>query len=71
MQNGFIKRFNRSYREGLLDMYVIQTLSEERESTEVWIKKYNEERPHESLDDLTPKEYLLLHHPEVSGLGWY
>ena len=71
MQNGFIERFNRSYREGVLDMYVFQTLSEVRERTEVWMKKYNEERPHDSLDDLTPKEYLLLHHPEVSSLGWY
>ena len=24
MQNGFIERFNRSYREGVLDMYVFK-----------------------------------------------
>ena len=71
MQNGFVERFNRSYREGVLDMYVFQTLSEVRERTEIWLRRYNEERPHDSLDDLTPKEYLLLHHPEVSNLGWY
>lgn len=71
MQNGFIERFNRSYREGVLDMYVFQTLSEVRERTEIWMQRYNEERPHDSLNDLTPKEYLLFHHPEVSSLGWY
>ena len=58
MQNGFIERFNRSYREGVLDMYIFQTLSEVRERTEVWMKKYNEERPHDLLDDLNPKEYF-------------
>lgn len=71
MQNGFIERFNRSYREGVLDRYIFNTLSEVRERTEDWLRKYNEERPHDSLNDLTPKEYLLLHHPEVSSLGWY
>ena len=59
MQNGFIERFNRSYREGVLDMYIFQTLNEVRERTEGWLQKYNEERPHDSLNDLTPKEYLL------------
>jgi putative transposase len=48
MQNGFIERFNRSYREAVLDMYVFQSLHEVRELTEKWIKEYNEERPHES-----------------------
>ena len=71
MQNGYVERFNRSYREGVLDMYIFQTLSEVRERTEIWMKQYNEERPHDSLNDLTPKEYLILHHPEVSSLGWY
>ena len=28
MQNGFIERFNRSYREAVLDMFVFQSLSE-------------------------------------------
>ena len=59
MQNGFIERFNRSYREAVLDMFVFQSLSEVREQTEKWMKEYNEERPHESLGHMTPREYLL------------
>ena len=38
MQNGFIERFNRSYREAVLDMFVFQSLSEVREQTEQWLK---------------------------------
>jgi len=70
MQNGFIERFNRSYREAVLDMYVFQTLNEVREQTETWLKEYNEERPHDSLGDMTPREYLLTQNPEVSTYEW-
>src|SRR5438874_447166 len=70
MQNGFIERFNRSYREAVLDMFVFQTLNEVREQTETWLKEYNEERPHDSLGDMTPREYLLTQNPEVSTYDW-
>jgi putative transposase len=70
MQNGFIERFNRSYREAVLDMYIFQTLTEVKEQTERWLKEYNEERPHESLDNMTPREFLLSHSLEISSYSW-
>lgn len=70
MQNGFIERFNRSYREAVLDMFVFQSLEEVRQQTEIWLKEYNEERPHDSLGDMTPREFLLTHKPEVSTYEW-
>lgn len=70
MQNGFIERFNRSYREAVLDMYIFQTLTEVEEQTERWLKEYNEERPHESLGNKTPREFLLSQNPEISSYGW-
>ena len=70
MQNGFIERFNRSYREAVLDMFVFQNLDEVREQTEMWLKEYNEERPHDALGDMTPREFLLTKKPEVSTYDW-
>lgn len=60
MQNGFIERFNRTYREEVLDMYVFNRLSEVRDITERWVCDYNWVRPHESLGDMPPVEYAMI-----------
>jgi len=49
MQNGYIKRTNRLYREAILDAYLFFDLNEVRVLTEEWIEEYNKRRPHESL----------------------
>tara|TARA_R100001377_G_scaffold83259_1_gene64535 strand:+ start:4525 stop:4803 length:279 start_codon:yes stop_codon:yes gene_type:complete len=68
-QNSYVERFNRTYRDEILNMYVFKTLDEVRELTENWVREYNEERPHDSLGDLTPWEYLAKHKaPETSSL---
>ena len=56
-QNSYVERFNRTYRDEILNMYVFRTLNEVREITENWIREYNEERPHDALNDLTPWEF--------------
>lgn len=58
MQNGFVERFNRTYRTEVLDLYIFKKLKEVQEISDNWVIEYNEERPHESLGNLTPKEYL-------------
>ncbi|MCS5825006.1 IS3 family transposase [Klebsiella pneumoniae subsp. pneumoniae] len=66
-QNAFIERFNRTYRTEILDFYLFRTLNEAREITERWLAEYNGERPHESLNNLTPEEYrLMAETPEIS-----
>lgn len=62
-QNSYVERFNRTYRDEILNMYVFKTLNEVRELTDNWIREYNEERPHDSLEDLTPIEYLSKYQP--------
>lgn len=61
-QNAFIERFNRTYRTEILDFYLFRTLNEAREITERWVSEYNCERPHESLNNMTPEEYRQHNH---------
>lgn len=56
-QNGFVERFNGSFRREFLDAYLFETLSQVREMAWVWMLDYNDERPHESLGDLPPAVY--------------
>jgi putative transposase len=56
-QNGYIERFNRTYREEILDMYLFRNIDEVQRLTNEWIQEYNSERPHHSLGNLTPCEY--------------
>ncbi len=58
MQNAYIERFNGTYRREILDCYAFDTLDEVRDTTESWIKTYNQERPHDSLNHLTPMAFL-------------
>jgi putative transposase len=57
-QNAYIERFNRSYREKVLDAYLFESLSQVREITENWLREYNEERPHESLGSVPPLTFM-------------
>jgi len=60
MQNGFIERFNGSYRREILDAYVFFELYEVRELTNRWMEEYNTCRPHEGLGNATPQEWAQL-----------
>lgn len=57
-QNGYIERFNRTYRESVLDLYLFDSVEEAQIITDEWLVKYNHMRPHEALGNLTPIEFL-------------
>ncbi len=53
-QNAYIERFNRTYRNEVLNCYLFENLDQVREITADWMITYNERRPHDALGDLPP-----------------
>jgi len=70
-QNAYIERFNRTYREAVLDMYLFSSIHEVQRITDTWLKHYNEERPHEALNNQTPMNFSnqLIQNFSICGLG--
>ena len=60
-QNAYIERFNRTYREDVLDAYLFDDLQEVRHITKRWLEDYNTIRPHEALQGLAPRQFALQH----------
>lgn len=58
-QNSLIERFNRTFRQDVLDGYMFENLTEMRKYAQAWMWMYNNERPHSGLGYLTPVEFLL------------
>jgi len=58
-QNAYIERFNRTFREDILDAYLFDDLEEVRNITQQWLEDYNIIRPHEALKGLSPRQFVL------------
>ena len=54
-QNAFIERFNRTYREEVLDAHLFE---QERAITDAWLATYNTERPHDRIGQVPPLTFL-------------
>lgn len=57
-QNGFIESFNDKFRNECLNEHWFLTLEEARVLIEEFRQDYNDFRPHSSLNNLTPNEFL-------------
>lgn len=56
-QNAYIERFNRTYRNEVLNLYLFRSLDQVREITSRWLVEYNDLRPHVALGGLPPCVY--------------
>jgi len=56
-QNASIERFNRTFRHEVPDQHLFARLEDVREAAWWWMLEYNEQRPHDSLGDMTPSKY--------------
>ena len=75
---GKIERFHRTLRDEFDTRQVFRNLKAAQEALDEWVSFYNTQRPHQSLDDMTPasrfhgdgKRRELTRRPERSGEQW-
>lgn len=56
-QNAVIERFNKTFREDILDAEIFKSVEQAQLVADDWVKDYNTVRPHQSLNYQTPLEY--------------
>lgn len=57
-QNGYVERFNRTFREDVLDLNIFENINQVREKTEEFLEDYNNYHPHDSLGNMSPIEFM-------------
>lgn len=58
VENSIIESFNGKFRDECLSQHWFRSLAEARAIIEAWRYDYNETRPHSSLGNLAPAEYV-------------
>ena len=58
VENAFIEAFNGRLRDECLNVHQFASLTDAKAKIEAWRFDYNQRRPHSSLGDLTPNEFV-------------
>jgi putative transposase len=58
MENAFVESFQGKLRDECLNLNWFSSLIDARKRIELWRLEYNTERPHSSLNDLSPSEFI-------------
>ena len=66
-QNAFIERFNRSFRQEVLDAWLFNAISEVQDAADAWLTDYNEYRPNDSEPPRVPWRPVGLSHAGVAA----
>lgn len=64
-QNAYIERFNRHFREDVLDAYLFGSLQQVNIICDKWKQDYNDNHPHRSLGYLSPAIFKELYRKEI------
>lgn len=64
VENAFIESFNGKFRDECLNENWFVSLQDAKEKIETWRRDYNKNRPHSSLGNLSPEEFLRRHQAE-------
>jgi len=65
MENGYIERFNRTFREEVMDAYLFNSISQFNIVAEKKIDDYNKNHPHKSLGRKSPAEFARREQPSI------
>ena len=66
-KNGLVERFNRTFREDVLDAYMFESLSQVQVTSDIWREKYNNGHPHQSLGGQTPVAFRFERHKNIEA----
>lgn len=69
-QNGIMERFFGSMKDEEVWTTEYETRAEAIDALDAWIGFYRTERPHQSLDYLTPAEYRTEPEPSSTQTDW-
>jgi len=64
MQNGFVESFNGKRRDECLNEHLFTSYRQAQDLINTWRNDYNLNRPHSSLNGLTPHEFLTRSQPD-------
>jgi putative transposase len=66
VQNAYVERFNRLFREDVLDAYIFESMDQVKVLSEKWRCDYYENHPHQSLGRMSPTRFLQKAKTEAS-----
>jgi putative transposase len=66
-ENGFVESFQGRFRDECLNAEIFEDLEDAKAKIAAWRVDYNRHRPHSSLGNVPPEEYLRQWHSEASA----
>ena len=66
-ENGYNERFNGALRKEVLNAEWFHTTRQAQAAINVWLRRYNQIRPHHALNMRAPVPETLLEKPKING----